>query len=180
MDYTRGAVAVKDTIMQKVYLTFFIIFQSALLMLAGCAELRPIPDGVVPVEVQGEIVQANTRLFRSGMKSNDPAQIVFSLDLETSSRDLEKAARMAFSLKGTMPRDPDKALIAREVTNENYRPNVFVKIPAHLISYRKIYMTHVWIEREKLSYGHIREDRALIFHVYLVDGEPYTIRLIGD
>lgn len=170
----------KNTGTRKSYLTFYIVFLSALLILAGCAQLRPIPDGVDPIVVRGEIVQANTHLFRPGMKCSHAAKIVFSLDLETSSRDLEKTASMALSLKGEKPRDPDKALIAREVTNENYRPNIFVKIPAHLSFNRKIYMTDVWIEREKLTDGHIREDSSLMFHVYVVDGEPYTIRLIGD
>jgi hypothetical protein len=111
---------------------------------------------------------------------NDPAQIVFTLDSKTSESDLQRLAKLIFSLKGERPSDPDKQMLAREVTDEIYRPNDFVKVPDSLGYGMKTYITHVWIERERLSGGYIQRGASLKFNVYLVDGEPYTIRFMGD
>ena len=56
------------------YVWLPVLLLSALSTVAGCARLRPIPEGVDPVTVKGEIVQANTDLFRPGAWSN-PAKI---------------------------------------------------------------------------------------------------------
>jgi hypothetical protein len=132
------------------------------------------PEGMAPQAVRGEIVQANMLLFRQGTSLAHPALIVFSLSSKMAVNDLKQLARLAFSLKGSRPTDPDRALLARAVTDESYIPNHFVKIPSSVTGNDETYLAHVWIARSKLTEGYLRSNTSLEFHVYLADGKPYT------
>jgi len=140
---------------------------------------RSIPEGVEPKIIRGEIVQANTQLLSPGLLDY-PAEVVFSLDPKMPAEDLKKFATFAYRLKNTMPIDPDKKIIARAVTNEGYHPDYFLKVPVSLVGNDETYIAHVWINRGKLSEHYLKPGSSLTFQVYIVNGAPYTMRLLGD
>jgi hypothetical protein len=151
-----------------------------LVFISGCSELKPIPEGVKPYVVRGEIVQAYFTLYLKREYFNNAALIVFSLNSSMSTNDLKKLAHFAFSLKDSKPVDPDQALLAKEVTNESYIPNYFWKVPRSICGNDDTYLAHMWIERQKLTEHYLRSNASLQFSVYFVEGKPYTARLIGD
>lgn len=89
-------------------------------------------DGVV---VWGHVIQANSLLFSPG-DSNCPGDVVYSLDprLPECHDELAAVASALFSLKHTLPADPDAASIAEHLSSEITR--VFGKAVPESISPR--------------------------------------------
>jgi tetratricopeptide (TPR) repeat protein len=136
-------------------------------------------------EVSAAIVQANTRLFRDGTDTDDyPAQVVFSLDPKVKGEALRKLGPQLYTLKNTSPKDPAQKAIVDDISDERYRPNVFVQVPRSLSDSDKVYVGGLIVYRGLLPKRHLGKgsgygDFLLKCYVDVVDGQPRRLEHIG-
>lgn len=154
----------------------------------GCVPKVCVPAGVEPVMVSAAIVQANEALFGQDWRvkhygpgwGDKPAQVVFTLDPDVSNSKLRHLAHLIYELKGKTPSDQDKRLVARDVTDETYRPHHFLKVPYSISGSRDVYLSHIMVVRDNLLADHLRSDVLLKCNLYLVNGKPHTMTHIGE
>jgi hypothetical protein len=162
-----------------------LILGALLATLSGCASTpsagpfpspRSIPAGIDPQVVPAALVEANVCLLRIGDCSG-PALIVFSLDSDTSFRELRKLAKLTYSTKGTVPATDELKVLAKPFADETYRGDAFIKVPASLGYGGNTYIAPIWVERHKIP-GKLSSRMALRLNLYVVGGAPYTTRFL--
>jgi hypothetical protein len=107
------------------------------------------------IEVTAAIVQANTKLFSDADAKDYPAQVVLSLGPNITSVMLKKLGPNLFALKKTSSKDPDKQVIARDISDKRFRPLKFLQVPRSLSGSDKVYMGGAVIRRNLFPKGHI-------------------------
>lgn len=132
----------------------------------------------------GWIVQANNSLYKSEGWDR-PAQILIDLDgPNVLDESVGEVARRMAELKDRNPRDRDSALVAKLVSDENYRPFERFLLPSSFTGGRRIYSFHVWVEREKLpgrlSHPFVRclvlvdePDKRVVMDNYCTEDDQY-------
>ncbi len=105
--------------------------------------------------VWGAIVQANHRAFMAG-DDDLPAVVAFSpeTDIADDPEALLEIAHRVFALKGQTPEEPDRARIARLISDEQ-ADYYHERVPGSLTEGRAVYISTFLVNRRRLPTGRL-------------------------
>jgi len=116
--------------------------------------LRAVVRRGVPVTAY--LVQANHALFGPGTETL-PCLVLFSFQPEVGGDAgyMRYLARRVFSLKNTMPEDPDARYVAELVTDERAVPYRRRPLPISVTDGSTVYAADLWVKRAYLRSGYL-------------------------
>src|SRR5262249_27826616 len=111
----------------------------------------------------GWLVQANSDLFEEGLMDL-PALVLISPDEEVANDEafMTDLADRIMELKGTDPDDcddEDEAFVAELMADETYVEGKRARLPQRFARGRKVYLVHIFVYRDHLPGGRIRQRR---------------------